>query len=124
MKDLCRQLPDLGRLAYPMRGEATNRVLLGCKRHGRPDLRKEGSGGNDLGGKQTRRPEDYRMTAAALRGPALKSLSGVSWFSRPTGLLGKADVTGEETGKRTLSATAVGVQSSEERSAEITLGSA
>jgi len=36
----------------------------------------EASGGNDLGGKQTRRPEDYRMTAAALRDPALKSLSG------------------------------------------------
>jgi hypothetical protein len=37
--------------------------------------------------------------------------------------LGKADVTGEETGKRTLSATVVGVQASEDRSAEITLGS-
>jgi len=36
--------------------------------------------------------------------------------------MGKADVTGEETGKRTLSATVVGVQGSEERSAEITLG--
>jgi hypothetical protein len=36
--------------------------------------------------------------------------------------LGKADVTGEETGERTLSATVVGVQGSEERSAEITLG--
>jgi hypothetical protein len=39
----------------------------------------EASGGNDLGGKQTRRPEDYRMTAAALRDPALKSLSGMLW---------------------------------------------
>jgi hypothetical protein len=38
--------------------------------------------------------------------------------------LGKADVTGEETGKRTLSTTAAGVQGSEERSAEITLGNA
>ena len=37
---------------------------------------------------------------------------------------GKADVTGEETGKCTLSATVVGVQASEDRSAEITLGSA
>jgi hypothetical protein len=37
--------------------------------------------------------------------------------------LGKADVTGEETGKRTLSATVVGVQASEDRSVEITLGS-
>ena len=33
-----------------MRGEATNRVVLGCKRHGRPDIRKDISGGNDLGG--------------------------------------------------------------------------
>jgi hypothetical protein len=30
----CRQLPDFGRLVYPMRGEVTNRVLLGSKRHG------------------------------------------------------------------------------------------
>jgi hypothetical protein len=29
-------LPDLGRLAYPMRGEVTNRAVLGRKRHGRP----------------------------------------------------------------------------------------
>jgi hypothetical protein len=64
------------------------------------------------------------MTAAAKYLPALKSLSGMAWFSRPSGLLGKADVTREETGKRTLSATVVGVQGSEDRSAEITLGSA
>src|SRR5262249_32374492 len=34
-----RPLPSIarfGRLAYPIRGEATNRALLGCKRHGRP----------------------------------------------------------------------------------------
>ena len=37
--------------------------------------------------------------------------------------MGKADVTGEKTGKRTLSATVVGVQASEERFAEITPGS-
>jgi hypothetical protein len=47
----------------------------------------------------------------------------MSWFSRPSGLVGKADVTGEETGERTLSTTVVRVQASEERSAEITLGS-
>jgi hypothetical protein len=51
VKDLCRQLPDFGRLAYPMRGKVTNRVVLGRKRHGRPEhpiwmL----SGGDDLGG--------------------------------------------------------------------------
>ena len=64
------------------------------------------------------------MTAAAKDPPALKSLSGMLWFSRPSGLLGKADVTGEETGKCTLSSTVVGVQASEESSAEITLGRA
>jgi hypothetical protein len=31
-----RQLPVFGRLAYPMRGEATNRVLLGRKSPGCP----------------------------------------------------------------------------------------
>ena len=36
--------------------------------------------------------------------------------------MGKADVTGEETGKRTLSATVVGVQASEDRSAENNAG--
>ena len=62
------------------------------------------------------------MTAAALKRPALKSLSGILWLSRPSGHMGKADVTGEETGKRTLSTTVVGVQGSGDRSAEITLG--
>jgi hypothetical protein len=64
------------------------------------------------------------MTAAAKYFPALKSLSGMKWSSRPAGTLGKADVAGEETGKRTLSATVVGVQASEERFAEITPGRA
>jgi hypothetical protein len=43
---------DLNRRASlrPYRGEATNRVLLGCKRHGRPVIRMGASGGNDLGG--------------------------------------------------------------------------
>ena len=52
MKDLCRQLPDFGRLAYPMRGEVTNRVVLGRKRHGRPEhpIYQMLSGGDDLGG--------------------------------------------------------------------------
>ena len=51
MKDLCRQLPEFGRLAYPMRGEVTNRAVLGRKRHGRPKHPvRMPSGGNDLGG--------------------------------------------------------------------------
>ena len=64
------------------------------------------------------------MTAAAKSPPVLKSLNGKKWNSRPVGNLGKADVAGEETGKRTLSATVVGVQASEERFAEITPGRA
>jgi hypothetical protein len=52
VKNLCRQLPDFGRLAYPMRGEVTNRAVLGRKRHGRPEhlIYLMLSGGNDLGG--------------------------------------------------------------------------
>ena len=47
-----------GRLAYLMHAKVTTYVLLRCKRHGRPERRMMLSGGNDLGGKQTRRPED------------------------------------------------------------------
>jgi hypothetical protein len=45
-------LPEFGRLAYPMRGEVTNRAVLGRKRHGRPEHPRYRmfSGGNDLGG--------------------------------------------------------------------------
>jgi len=53
------------------------------------------------------------------------NLAAVAQVSKvdPPCQLGKADVIGEETGTSTLSATPVGVQASEERSAEITLGS-
>jgi hypothetical protein len=111
-----------GRLAYPMRGEATNRVLLGRKRHGRPGIQIGRRRWERPGWQQTRRLEDHRMTAAAKSTPVLKSLNGFLWNSRPWWDWGKADVTREETGKCTLSATAVGVQASEDRSAEITLG--
>jgi len=52
VRDLCRQLPEFGRLAYPMRGEVTNRAVLGRKR-ATAALSIRGwmlSGGNDLGG--------------------------------------------------------------------------
>jgi hypothetical protein len=38
-----------GRLVYPMRGEVTNRDMLGGKRHSCP-VHKMHCGGNDLGG--------------------------------------------------------------------------
>ena len=43
------------------------------------------------------------MTAGAKALPVQKSLSGALWYSRPRDVVGKADVTGEETGERTLS---------------------
>ena len=122
-----RPMPSIarfGRLAYPMRGEVTNRAVLGRKRHGCPGIRSGCQRWERPGWQQTRRPEDYRMTAAAKAPPVQKSLNGLMWSSRPNGNLGKVDVTGEETGKRTLSATVVGVQGSEERFAEITPGRA
>src|SRR5215468_1618267 len=57
-----------GRLAYPMRGEATTRVLLGRKRHGRPGIQSGRQRWERPGWQQTQRPEHYRMTAAAAAG--------------------------------------------------------
>src|SRR5215470_11629427 len=82
-----RSLPSIARfrrLAYPMRGEVTNRVLLGCKRHGCPGTLIGCQRWERPGWQQTRRPEGYRMTAAAKVTPAQKSLSGMLWFSRPS----------------------------------------
>ena len=51
-----RPLPSIARfrtarIAYPMRGEVTNRAVLGRKRHGRPEHpMRMLSGGDDLGG--------------------------------------------------------------------------
>src|ERR1035437_10947185 len=42
-KSLCRQLPVFGRLAYPVRAEATKHVLPGCKSLGCPSAREQTS---------------------------------------------------------------------------------
>jgi len=78
-----------GRLAYPMRGEVTNRVLLGRKRHGRPGIQSRRQRWERPGWQQTRRLEDHRMTAAAKSTPVLKSLNGFLWNSRPSGTGGR-----------------------------------
>src|SRR6476620_6673554 len=67
-----RQLPVFGRLAYPMRGEATNRVLLGRKSPGCPAgvFR---SGRDDLGGEKTWRPEHNEISAPSKILPRTKS---------------------------------------------------
>jgi len=62
-----------------MRGEVTNRVLLGCKRHGRP--------GTHIGGQRSERPgwqansEAWRLSndCSRVKRPALNSLSGTLW---------------------------------------------
>src|SRR5215469_5177118 len=68
-----------------MRGEVTNRVLLGRKRHGRPGIHAGCQRWERPGWQQTRRPEDHRMTAAAKSTPVLKSLNGFWGNSRPEG---------------------------------------
>src|SRR5260370_18136602 len=59
------------------------------------------SGGNDLGGEQIRRPEHKAISAASKSRSAKSRVRGLEAGSRPTLLLGKADDTKEETGKRT-----------------------
>src|SRR6516225_3777738 len=78
-----------GYLPYPMRGEVTNRVLLGRKRHGCPGIQSGCQRWERPGWQQTRRLEDYRMTAAAKSTPVLKSLNGFWWNSRPRGTGGR-----------------------------------
>src|SRR5215475_4186264 len=63
-----RQLPVLRRLVYPMRGEATSRVLLGRKSPGCPAVIR--SGRDDLGGEQTWRPEHNEISASSKISPA------------------------------------------------------
>jgi hypothetical protein len=56
-----------GRLAYSVRAEATKHVQPERKSLGCPV--REHSGGNDLGGEQTRRPEHKEMSATSKNMP-------------------------------------------------------
>src|SRR5215471_16573888 len=121
-----RQLPVFGRLAYPMRGEATNRVLLGRKSPGCPaeSIR---SGRDDLGGEQTSSKLGGRNITKYLQPrkspPHEVVSSGVTAGSRPIFPLGKADDTVEETGASTRCTAGVGDPASKNRLLEITSGS-
>src|SRR5215467_13963023 len=98
-KSLYRQLPVFGRLAYPVRAEATKHDVPGRKSPGCPVAVR--SGRNDLGGEQTCRPEHYEISASSKT--TLRE-SRDSWDTRgkPTHVfLGKADDTVEETGEST-----------------------
>src|SRR6516162_8810520 len=93
-----RQLPVFRRLAYPMRGEATNRVLLGRKSPGCPAavLAAVGTiwGASKLGGRNITKYLHPRNTS--LREVVIR---GINADCRPNLRLGKADDTVEETGE-------------------------
>jgi hypothetical protein len=80
-----------GKLAYPMRGQATNRVLLGRKRHGRPGIQGDASGGNDPGrigvcrfcsGRTRMRPVyQWRGTRGVRSGPPVRLQCGLTGWT-------------------------------------------
>ena len=117
-----RQLPVFRRLAYPMRGEATNRVLLGRKSPGCPAVvfAAVGTtwGASKLGGRNITKYLHPRKSP-----PHEVVSSGIDAGSRPTFPLGKADDTVEETGEGTRCTAGVGDPASKERFSEITSGS-
>src|SRR5215831_12330741 len=95
-----RQLPVFGRLAYPMRGEATNRVLLGRKSPGCPAVvfAAVGTiwGASKLGGRNITKYLRPRNP------PPARSRFKRDRCGKPTHFpLGKADDTVEETGEST-----------------------
>jgi hypothetical protein len=117
-----RQLPVFGRLAYPMRGEATNRVLLGRKSPGCPAgvFAAVGTiwGASKLGGRNITKYLQPRKS------PLARSRFKRDNCGKPTHFpLGKADGTVEETGASTRCTAGVGDPASKNRLLEITSGS-
>jgi len=117
-----RQLPVFGRLAYPMRGEATNRVLLGRKSPGCPAgvFAAVGTiwGASKLGGRNITKYLQPRKS------PAARSRFKRHSCGKPTHFpLGKADGTVEETGASTRCTAGVGDPASKNRLLDITSGS-
>src|SRR5215831_1928414 len=117
-----RQLPVFGRLAYPMRGEATNRVLLGRKSPGCPAgvFAAVGTiwGASKLGGRNITKYLQPRKS------PLARSRFKRDNCGKPTHFpVGKADDTVEETGASTRCTAGVGDPASKDRLLEITSGS-
>jgi hypothetical protein len=117
-----RQLPVFGRLAYPMRGEATNRVLLGRKSPGCPAgvFAAVGTiwGASKIGGRNITKYLQPRKS------PLARSRFKRDNCGKPTHFpLGKADGTVEETGVSTRCTAGVGDPASKKRLLEITSGS-
>src|SRR6476646_1068908 len=109
-----RQLPVFGRLAYPMRGEATNRVLLGRKSPGCPAgvFAAVGTiwGASKLGGRNITKYLQPRKSSPA------RSRFKRDSCGKPTHFpLGKADGIVEETGASTRCTAGVGESSIQEQ---------
>ena len=117
-----RQLPVVGRLAYPMRGEVTNRVLLGRKSPGCPAgvFAAVGTiwGASKLGGRNITKYLQPRKS------PLARSRFKRDSCGKPTHFpLGKADDAVEETGASTRCTAGEGDPASKNRLLEITSGS-
>src|SRR6516162_10000120 len=116
-----RQLPVFGRLAYPMRGEATNRVLLGRKSPGCPAgvFAAVGTtwGVSKLGGRNITKYLHPRNSS--LREVVRRIDAG----SRPHLRWGKADDAVEETGASTRCTAGERDPASKDGLSEITSGS-
>src|SRR5262245_42826617 len=117
-----RPLPVFGRLAYPMCGEATNRVLLGRKSPGCPAgvFAAVGTiwGESKVGGRNITKYLQPRKF------PLARSRFKRDNCGKPTHFpLGKADDTVEETGASTRCTVGVGDPASKNRLLEITSGS-
>jgi hypothetical protein len=119
---LCRQLPVFGRLAYPVRAEATKHVLPGCKSLGCPAARCAAVGTtwetSKLGGLNIKKCLQPRKHP-----PARSRIRGMKREADPD-LSGGRPMTRRKKQVYALRGTAVvGDQASEERFAEITSGS-
>ena len=120
-KTLYRQLPVFGRLAYPVRAEATKHDVPGCRSPGCPAgvFAAVGTiwGVSKLGGRNITKYLHPRNTG--LREVVRRTNAG----SRPTLCLGKADDIVEETGKSTRCTAGERDPASKEGLSEITSGS-
>ena len=88
----------------------------------RPPCGETCSGGSDLGGEQTRRPEHNEMSASSKTSPRKVAFAEQKTVKPTHSGLGKAADTEEETGESTRCTVGVGDQASGERFAEIESG--
>src|SRR5215469_11028605 len=117
-----RQLPVVGRIAYPMRAKVTTHVRLGHKKSLGCPVSLTCSGRNDLGGKQTVRPEHNEIAATSKTSPrkivfaetSEKPTNSPFWEGRRHG--------GRTRQMHSMGLAGVRAQAAQDRFAEITSG--